>query len=226
MNKLKIGILSPEKTISPLQMSLTFVLVINLILSNIIVVKSINLFGAPWLANTCAILTFPVTYILSDLFSEVYGYKWSRKTATWAFAGSFIASALFALTIVIPGNSAWQNQDALVSILGNTPVILIASLAAFWIGDLVNDKIFEAMKRKSKNGKLFPARAILSSLGGKYIDGLVFTFIGLWFLPLETKIIMVLTCPAVQIAIEILLLPVTSALVKKVKAIESFEGKA
>jgi uncharacterized integral membrane protein (TIGR00697 family) len=225
MKKIKLpklpNILSAERKVSPLQMSLTFVLVLCLILSNILVVKPIDLFGVKELANTCSILVFPVTYMLSDVFSEVYGYKWSRTTATWAFLGTILCSLLFALSIALPGNDTWTMQEAFVSILGSTPQIAFASVLAFWTGDLVNDKLFSFLKKKDKgNKKTFGIRAILSSLAGKYIDGAVFTFIGLSFLPLETKLIMVATCPFVQVCIEILVLPLTSLLVKKIKSYE------
>lgn len=63
-------------------------------------------------------------------------------------------------------------------------------------------------------------RALLSSLAGKYIDGIIFTFIGLSFLPLETKIIMVINCPLVQMILETLLLPLTHAIARKLKKAE------
>ena len=216
----KNGIFSPEKNVSNLQMSLTLLLVICLVLSNIIVVKSIDLFGNPDFANTCAILVFPVTYMLSDVFSEVYGYKWSRVTATWAFIGTLLCSALFDLTIFMPGNAAWDKQDQLVNILGNTPQIAFASILAYWLGDFANDKVFQLMKKKSESEKWFCFRAIISSLVGKYIDGIIFTFIGLSFLPFETKIIMVLNCPFIQIGLETLLLPITTLVMKTVKKAE------
>lgn len=228
MNKIKTAmkaLVSPEHNVSTLQMSLTFFLTISLILSNIMVVKSIDLFGIPSLANTCAILTFPITYVLSDVFSEVYGYRWSRITASWAFIGTALCSAFFALMIAINGNAAWDKQDQLVNILGSTPQIAIASIVAFWLGDLANDKVFQMMKRKHQNEKLFGVRAILSSLAGKYVDGFVFTFLGLSFLPLQTKIIMVINCPFVQVLIETALLPVTTFIMKKVKKAESREAE-
>jgi uncharacterized integral membrane protein (TIGR00697 family) len=134
MNKIKSAIknlFTPEQNVSTLQMSLTFLLAIGLILANIMVVKSIDLFGMPQLANTCSIIAFPITYILSDVFSEVYGYRWSRITATWAFVGTLLCSLFFALMIAIPGNAAWDKQDELVHILGNTPQIAAASIIAF-----------------------------------------------------------------------------------------------
>lgn len=224
MEKVKKAITSlfvPERNVSTLQMSLTFFTTISLILANIMVVKSIDLFGIPQLANTCSIITFPITYILSDVFSEVYGYRWSRVTATWAFIGTILCSLFFAGMIALPGNAAWDKQDQLVNILGSTPQIAFASVIAFWFGDLANDKVFQWMKKKNDSEKWFSIRAIASSLAGKYVDGLIFTFIGLSFLPLETKIIMVINCPFVQICLETILLPITTFVMKKVKKAES-----
>jgi len=216
-----IAIFSPDKEVSRLQMTLTLITVIALILANIMVVKSINLFGLPFLANTCSIIAFPITYVMSDVFSEVYGYKWSRVTATWAFIGTILCSIFFALMIAIPGNDAWASQEALKTILGNTPQIAIASVVAYWVGDLANDRVFRLVKRKMPNEKWFGIRAILSSLAGKYVDGAIFTFIGLSFLPMHTKLIMVANCPFVQICLEICLLPITTLVMKKVKKAEN-----
>lgn len=227
MKKVKDSIVSlfvPEKNVSTLQMSMTFFLTISLILANIMVVKSIDLFGIPQLANTCSIITFPLTYILSDVFSEVYGYKWSRITASWAFIGTILCSLFFSLMIAMPGNQAWDKQDQLVNILGSTPQIAFASVIAFWFGDFANDKVFQIMKKHSNGEKGFCIRAIASSLAGKYVDGAIFTFVGLSFLPLETKIIMVLNCPFIQVCLETLMLPVTTLVMKKVKKIEENRG--
>ena len=99
--------------------------------------------------------------------------------------------------------------------------MLFASLLAFWIGDWANDKVFQFMKNKSKTGKGFFWRSIGSSLAGKYVDGFIFTFIGLSFLPLETKIIMVANCPFIQVCMEAILFPITNIVAKKVKKIEN-----
>ena len=224
MSRIKTAVtnlFSPDQNVSTLQMSMTFFLTISLILANIMVVKSVDLFGLPQLANTCALITFPLTYVLSDVFSEVYGYRWSRITASWAFIGTLLCSVFFAIMIAIPGNAAWDKQDQLINILGNTPQIAVASIVAFWFGDFANDKVFQLMKKRHANEqKGFAIRAIFSSLAGKYVDGFIFTFLGLSFLPLETKIIMVLNCPFVQICLETALLPVTTFIMKKVKAVE------
>ena len=112
-----LGIFKSDEKVSSLQITLTLLLILCLVLSNIVVVKSIDLFGVKELANTASILVFPITYILSDVFSEVYGYKWSRKTATWAFFGTafcityptpFLSGSSNALGIGI--NSIFKNN--------------------------------------------------------------------------------------------------------------------
>ena len=87
-----LGVFNTKEKVSSLQMTLTLLLILCLVLSNIVVVKSIDLFGIKALANTASFLVFPITYVLSDVFSEVYGYKWSRRTATWAFLGTALCS--------------------------------------------------------------------------------------------------------------------------------------
>ena len=68
---------------SPLFTILVVVNTVAMLVSNIIACKvfSVGIGVLP-----CAVIVFPITYILSDVFSEVYGYKWSRRTAWLAFA--------------------------------------------------------------------------------------------------------------------------------------------
>lgn len=213
-------LLAPDKKVSALQMSLTLLLVMALVLTNILVVKPINLFGVKWLANSMSMIVFPITYVLSDVFQEVYGFKWSRITATWAFLGTGFASAMFAIMILAPGSESWLHQEALVNILGNTPLIAIASMTAFWFGDLANDMVFKKLKKWNNSEKLFAVRALGSSLVGKYTDSLIFTFVGLHFLPFNVKVIMIINAPFIQILTEALVMPITIWLVKTIKRVE------
>jgi uncharacterized integral membrane protein (TIGR00697 family) len=213
----RLSIFETTKNISNLQVTLMVLLVLNLILSNILVIKQISFLG---LANTAAILTFPMTYILSDVLSEVYGYKASRLAANWAIFGTGLASLYFAATIAIPGSEVWANQEALVTVLGNAPIIAIASMLAFWLGDLVNDRVFRYLKNKNSSEKLFFVRALGSSLAGKYTDAIVFTFVGLHFLPMNIKLVIVATAPFVQMLTEAAVFPITQLVAKKVKKAE------
>ena len=203
------------------QMLLTMIFVVSLLISNIITSKQVLL---PFnITMTGAVFIFPITYILSDVFSEVYGYKWSRITCYLAFAFNLFMVLVFALVISTPAPSYWTNQEAFVAVLGNTPRILFASLLAFIIGDLVNDKVFKKMKSKHQNElKGFGFRAILSSLCGELVDSLIFlpiAFIGL--MPIKTLIIMTICQVLIKTGYDIIILPITTIVVKKVNKIEN-----
>lgn len=209
-----------KKPISRLQCWLTVLSVSCLLISNIITSKQMVL---PFdITMTCAVIIFPITYILSDVFSEVYGYKWSRITCYMGFAMNLLMVGAFEISIATKAPAYWENQEAYQTVLGNTPRVLVASLVAFIVGDFVNDKVFQKMKEKhgdSHDG--FGARAILSSVCGELTDSLIFipaAFIG--EMPFGTLAIMLITQVSLKTLYEIIILPVTKLTVKKVLAIE------
>ena len=132
--------------------------------------------------------------------------------ATWAGIGSLMNGVTMTQTYGIIPSLIW--------VFGNTIACILFGLVALKIPKVREVFGSKIMKKHSKSDKGFGIRAIASSLVGKYVDGAIFTFIGLSFLPLETKIIMVLNCPFVQVCIETALLPVTTFVMKKVKKAE------
>lgn len=208
------------KKISKLQLILTVLFVVCLLVSNIITGKQVQL---PFnIVMTGAVFIFPITYILSDLFSEVYGYKWSRFTCYLGFIMNLFMVLIFTAVIETPAPSYWQNQEAFQTVLGNTPKILFASLLAFMIGDYVNDRVFKKFKEKHpKDHKGFEFRAILSSLCGEVVDSAIFLPIAfLGTMPLNTLLIMGITQVSIKVTYEIIILPITKKVVKKVSKYE------
>lgn len=208
------------KKVSILQLGLTLLFVISLVISNIITAKQVLL---PFnITMTAAVVIFPVTYILSDVFSEVYGYKWSRFTCYLGFAANLFAVLIFSLVIATPAPEYWQNQGAFEAVLGNTPRVLAASLLAFILGDLVNDKVFKRFKDKHPDDhKGFGFRAILSSFCGELVDSLIFlplAFLGQ--MPLETLATMMVCQVLIKTGYEVVILPLTHLIVKAVGKFE------
>lgn len=203
------------KKISMLQTTLTVLFVTSLVVSNIITARQIDLFG---LAITGGILVFPITYILSDVFSEVYGYKWSRITCYLGFFMSLLTSIIFLLVINSPYPDYFTDAEAYKIVLGNTPRILVASLLALLVGDFINDRVFRKMKSKHKDDhKGFGIRAILSSVCGQLGDSLVFypiAFLGT--MPLMMILQIGLFEITIKVVYEILILPITKLILKKV----------
>lgn len=209
-----------KRKISVLQLVLTVLFVVSLLVSNVITSKQVLL---PFdIVMTGAVIIFPITYILSDLFSEVYGYKWSRFTCFLGFAMNLFMVLIFTLVIKTPAPEFWTNQEAFETVLGNTPRILFASLLAFVIGDLVNDKVFAKLKKNYPDShKGFGFRAILSSVCGELVDSVIFlplAFIGT--MSIETILIMIFVQVSIKTLYELLILPITRILVKKVSNYE------
>lgn len=207
--------------VSELQLGLTLLFVVALVVSNIITSKQVLL---PFnITMTGAVFIFPITYILSDLVSEVYGYRWSRLTCYFGFAANLFAALVFSAVIQSPAPSYWQNQEAFQTVLGSTPRVLVASLLAFVIGDFVNDQIFARMKRKYPDSiKGFGARAIFSSLMGELVDSLVFLPLAFWgLMPVQTLVIMTLSQVVIKTGYELVILPFTTIAVKLVSRYEN-----
>lgn len=210
-----------KKMVSELQLVLTLLFVVALVVSNIITSKQVLL---PFnITMTGAVFIFPITYILSDLVSEVYGYRWSRLTCYFGFAANLFAALVFSAVIQSPAPSYWQNQEAFQTVLGSTPRVLVASLLAFVIGDFVNDQIFAKMKRKYPDSiKGFGARAIFSSLMGELVDSLVFLPLAFWgLMPVQTLVIMTLSQVVIKTGYELVILPFTTIAVKLVSRYEN-----
>lgn len=196
----------------------------TMIISNIAAGKQFAVFG---LALPCAVLVFPVTYILSDVFSEVYGYKWTRRSAWAAFGMNLFAVAVFYMTIKLPAVPWFEAQEAFETVLGNTPRILCASLLSYMLGDWVNDIVFREMKAADKENKRFGLRSIVSSLCGQLVDSLIFipfAFIGT--MPITQMATMITVQAATKLVIEFALLPLTKLCVKVAREMESDGGRS
>ena len=212
-----------DKPISALQIILTVLFVGVLMISNIISARLFNFFG---FGMTCAVIVFPVTYILSDLFSEVYGYKWSRFTCYLAFSINLLAVGIFYLASCLPAVIPAQ-AEAFKSVLLGTFACTMASFIAFVVGDFVNDKIFAKMKKNHeglRNHKGFAFRAILSSFAGELVDSCIYLPLAFLVFNPIMGVVDVLIMIALQVTIktiyEVLILPLTTFLTKKVSSYE------
>lgn len=209
-----------KERISFLQVCLTIVFVTAMLISNVITAKQVLLPGG--ITMTGAVFIFPITYILSDVFSEVYGYKWSRITCYFAFSMNLFMVIVFSLVIQTPAPSYWTNQEAFATVLGSTPRVMGASLLAYVIGDLVNDRVFRKMKAKhSDELKGFGWRAIISSFFGELCDSLVFLPIAfLGQMPLKTLATMTVCQVLIKTSYEVVILPLTTLVAKKANKYE------
>ena len=207
------------KTVSKNYLILVIVYVACLLISNITAVKT---FAVGPITLPSAVLLFPITYIANDLLAEVFGYQKAKFAVYMGFAMNLLMVVYFQLTILLPTPDFFTLQEAYASILGNTPRLLVASMAAYLVGSVLNAKIMVTMRDVAQNGKGLFARCILSTAAGELCDSVIFITIGfVGSMPLQSMITMVFTQAAFKTLYEIVVFPLTNLIVKKVKKIET-----
>ena len=141
-----------------------------LIAANITGVKLISVFDQ---VLNAAIVIFPVSYIIGDVLTEVYGYRETRRVIWLGFLCNLIVVAAIWVGLVLPAASFWDGQEAYERILGATPRILGASFLAYLVGEFANAVVLAKMKIATE-GRFLWARTIGSTLVGQGLDSLVF----------------------------------------------------
>ncbi|MBI2255170.1 MAG: queuosine precursor transporter [Proteobacteria bacterium] len=194
--------------------------VTDLIISNVIAVKAINIFGYSLQA---ADLIFPITYILGDVLTEVYGYARARRAIWIGFGCNLFAVAAITLGQALPSDASWGDQAAYEAILGSQSRILAASFAAYLVGEFVNSYILAKMKIWTK-GRFLWARTIGSTLFGQGCDTAIFltiAFYGDW--PNELLAAIILNQWLFKVGYETLATPLTYLVVNKLKRAEGID---
>ncbi len=188
-----------------------------LLISNIISSKiiMIGLWAVP-----AGVLIFPLSYIINDVITEVWGFRKARLVIWTGFAMNLLAVLFYSLSAVWPAAPFWQNQEAFATVLGSTPRIAAASLAAYLAGSFINAVVMSKFKLLTR-GKSFSLRAILSTLLGESADSAIFITVAFaGFIPARQLLIMVGMQAAVKTIFEIVLLPATILIVRYIKKVE------
>ena len=210
-----------KKMVSIPFMVMGIIFIVCLIVSNFFEAKIIQL--GP-VTTTAGLLLFPVSYIINDCISEVWGFKKARLVIWAGFAMNFMVVGVAQLAVLLPAAPFWEGGDSFNFVFSMSPRIVTASLCAFLVGSFLNAYIMSKMKVSSK-GKNFSLRAIVSTLVGESADSLIFfpiAFGGL--IPDDKLLIMVGTQAALKSLYEIIVLPVTIRVVRYVKKIEATDA--
>jgi uncharacterized integral membrane protein (TIGR00697 family) len=206
-----------KKNVSISFLVLSILFCVCLIISNILAFKLIRI--GPFTA-TAGLFIFPISYIVNDVVTEVWGFRKARLLIWCGFAMNFLAILFFQLAIWAPPAGDWAYQSAFETVLGSTPRIAVASLAAFLTGSFINAFIMSKMKVASK-GKHFSLRAIISTIFGEMGDSLIFFTIFLLFsVPFKQIIVMALFQTITKSLYEVIILPVTVRVVNRIKKYE------
>lgn len=188
-----------------------------------------NLIGASKLAELggytfgAGILFFPVSYVIGDVLTEVYGYANARRAVWTGFAALLFMAFMSYVVVAMPPAQGWDGQAAYESVFGSTWRIVAASLLAFWAGEFVNSFVLARMKVLTA-GKHLWSRTIGSTFFGQAIDSLIFypvAFLGIW--TTEQVLTVMVTNWLLKVFWEAALTPVTYAVVGWLKRREGVD---
>jgi queuosine precursor transporter len=213
-----------------------------LLLSNLIGAAKIAIFQG--FTFGAGILFFPISYILGDVLTEVYGYAHARRCVWVGFFALIFMAFMSYVVVAMPPFTGWQCassgnpifadaikthtageicQTTYDAVFGSTWRIVLASITAFWAGEFVNSFVMAKMKIWTGGGKLW-TRTIGSTLFGQAVDSLIFypiAFLGIWQTQDVLKILA--TNWALKVVWEVVLTPVTYAVVGYLKSKEGVD---
>ena len=199
-----------------------------LLLSNLIGASKPSYVTLPFIGEWsfgAGVLFFPVSYIIGDVLTEVYGYARARRVIWTGFAALLFMAFMAWVVVQLPPAAGWPGQAAYEFVFGNSWRIVLASMIAFWAGEFANSYVLAKMKIWTRGRHLW-MRTIGSTVVGQGLDSLIFYPLAFWGLagwPVELLWQVVLSQWAIKTAWEALLTPVTYAVVGSLKKAEGVE---
>jgi queuosine precursor transporter len=189
-----------------------------LVVSNVIAVKLVEVSGRVFPAG---LVVFPLSYLLGDVLTEVYGFRAARAVIWLGFACNLMAVLAIQAAMALPAAPFFGDNEAYDKILGTTWRLFLASLAAYLAGELVNSAVLARMK-VATGGRFLWTRTIGSTVVGEGLDSAI--FVTLAFAGTGTPLVdPILTTWAIKVAYETAATPLTYALVNTLKRREGVD---
>lgn len=183
--------------------------------------KTFHLWGFVF---SVGVIAYPLVYIFNDIFTEVYGYRVTRKIV-WAGLGSMLlATVLTSIYSYVP-SPGFEYNESFNLIFRAAPIIAIGSIVAFFSGELINSYIVAKMKILT-SGKHESARLVLSTFFGQTVDNFIFFFTAFYFAGWYTAgeiFPLVISTVVFCTAWEIIVLPITRKIIKIIKEKEGLD---
>lgn len=206
--------------------AITALFVTTLVVSNVIAGKLVAF--TPAVVLPAAVILFPLTYILGDVLTEVYGYQRCRRVIWIGFGCNAVAVAAIAIGGALPPAGFWDGQDAYVRTLGAVPRIVAASFLAYLMGEFVNSFVLAKLK-VATSGRLLWLRTVGSTVVGQLVDSGVFITVAfLGILPADQVLWLVVAQWLFKVAYEAIATPLTYAVVgwlKRREGLDHFDAK-
>lgn len=208
---------------------LSALFVTTLIISNIVAVKLVEIYG---LILPAAVILFPLAYILGDILTEVYGYVRVRQVIWIGFVCNLLAVIAISIAGLLPAVSFWslpgfegalEAQKAFQAILGFAPRLLAASFVAYLFGEFLNSYVLAKLKIRTE-GRFLWLRTITSTLIGEGVDSAIFISLAFWGIIEPAGILITIRSQWLfKVAFETLATPLTYLVVARLKEVEEVD---
>jgi queuosine precursor transporter len=186
------------------------------IISNVTATKGVA-FGP--IITDGGFIVFPLTYVIGDVLSEVYGFRAARRAIFLGFAMNILAALMFWVTIYLPAADFYTNQEHFENVVHAYTQLIIAGLAGFIVGQTINAWVVVFIKERTKERHLW-ARLVGSTFAGQLGDTLVFCSIAAGAIGITTfKDFATYTALGwfYKTAVEVVLLPITYRVIAFIK---------
>ena len=188
-----------------------------LLTANTIATKLISVGG---LILTAGVVIFPLSYVLGDVLTEVWGYAASRRVIWLGFACNALMVLAIWLGGAIPAAPFWKGQGAYDEILGQAPRVLGASFVGYLAGEFANAFVLAKLKVLTR-GRWLWTRTLGSTVVGQALDTALFVVLAFaGTVPGGVLAGLVAGQWAVKVAYEAAATPLTYAAVAYLKAAE------
>ena len=167
------------------------------------------------------VIYFPITYIFSDILTEVYGYARARAVLWTVLVCSVTAGLIYQLAVFLPPAIGFDANEAYTRVLGSVPRILFGGWIAVFAGDILNNYVLAKLKLFF-NGKHLWIRTISSTIVGQFVNTLLFYIIALYgILPTDLLVQSILSGWLIKVVVEIAFTPLTYLVIGKLKKLEN-----
>jgi len=161
----------------------------SLVVSNLIFQKffywkpfgDVTVFGASLFEISVGILPYPITFLITDLISEIFGKKKANQIVIAGIFASVFSLGIVYTGAVVPATS-WSpiTNELFTSVFGNTIVAVFASMMAYLLAQFVDIQIYHFWKNLTK-GKYLWLRNNFSTFSSQFIDTLTVVLLLCYF---------------------------------------------
>jgi len=198
--------------------ALSMIFAVLILIANITAVKIIAI-GSE--SIDAGIIAYPLTFLISDVISEIYGRKTATKIILLGFAVNVMMVVMILIAGKIPAAPFWIDQTAYDTILGSVPRIVIASMLAFLVSQNHDVLAFDMWKRIT-GGKYLWLRNNASTSVSQAIDTVIFVLVAFagtysW----DTIWSMIWVTYVIKLAVAVADTPLVYLLVWKIKTVQN-----